>query len=58
MDRLRIERNLGLVSFLGRSVEDRKRVESKISFLFQNRIQQVLDRKVMPYENPYAESFF
>ena len=58
MDRLRIERNLGLVSFLGRSVEDRKRVESKISFLFQNRIQQVLDRNVMRYENPYAESFF
>ena len=58
MDRLRIERNLGLVSSLGRSVGDRKRVESKISFLFQNRNQQVWVRKVVRYENPYAESFY
>ena len=33
IERLRMERNGGLVTYLGGGVEDRKRVESKISFL-------------------------
>tara|TARA_B100001093_G_scaffold427064_1_gene421242 strand:- start:319 stop:513 length:195 start_codon:yes stop_codon:yes gene_type:complete len=33
IERLRMERNGGLVPYLGGGVEDRKRVEPKISFL-------------------------
>ena len=33
IERLRMERKSGFVSYLGGGVEDRKRVESKISFL-------------------------
>ena len=58
IDRLCMERNSGVVSYLGGGVEDRKRVESKISFLLVEPNPMGLGSKGYSLGNPACRKFF